>query len=44
MMLDGKRLIGRSDAKPGERYPDVEIDDPEQQVIGKFVWGGGFVL
>ncbi len=44
MMLDGKRWIGRSDANPGERYPDVEIDDPEQQVIGKFVWGGGFVL
>lgn len=41
-ILQGNQWVGRGDRQDSARYPDITIDAPEAQVIGKFVWGCGF--
>jgi hypothetical protein len=44
MVLSGKQWLGRSDTQDSaDRYADIPVDDPATQVVGQFVWGGGFV-
>ena len=44
LMLADQGWVGRSDAADPSRYPDIRIDDADQQIVGRLFWGGGFVV
>jgi hypothetical protein len=43
MVLVGKQWVARSDHAESARYADIAIDDASKQIVGKLIWGGGFL-
>jgi hypothetical protein len=43
MALAGKQWVARGDHADATRFGDIAIDDARQQIVGKLIWGGGFM-
>lgn len=44
LLFTAGQWIARSDTADAARHPDIPIDDANEQIVGRFVWGGGFAL